>query len=274
MKIIILTAIVALFLAGGSSKGQGSLSSSLLDSPELQMRVKNIDDFINRFNFSRDEKGNLIQYDSSMRLKRERALLWLCSEPLVKRWYVADSASELKPRPGTSNLLAGFVKTAALDSLPRFLSYTQEWSAEATCSATYNGKPATLQLWMSMTTDTVRQGLQWVIDSVAAPFLSLPAHQTTRLNPVSHNLNFMELGKTCEVNPAAFPSFASADFRYDSRAVLFWLITHRMLKIEFVTHLKFHFRQIPGYHFTVENETAQGAHGGWLITDLKTIPSK
>lgn len=241
-----------------------------LDADYYQLRVKHIEDFMNRFNYTQDARGEFLHYTDSLKNQRAGLIFTLFSKPLIQQYFERDSLGNWLAYTTGINIMERFIKQVALDSVPQFLQLDgNNWMAENKCRVKYKGKPDSITLFMSFKYDSSQQLSNWVIDSCAAPFLVIKATNKINLSPVSHNMNFMQIGKASEFNPDDFSALAYNGFKPDNLSVLFYAIKNRILSIEYVEETTFNFWQIPGYYFTVKNIPENSAHSGWLISSIK-----
>lgn len=247
-----------------------------LDDDYYQLRVKHVEDFINRFNYAFDARGNKTFYNDTLKDNRAFEILKLFSKPILEKYCEMGDEGQIIYKKGKDNLLENFIQTVALDSVPLMLTFTSnKWMAENNCKVKYKGKVENITLFMGFEYHTQQGTGKWVIDSCQIPFIDISQANKNQLSPVSHNMNFMGLGKTAETNPEEFPGFASINYKPDYLSVLFFLIKSKQLVFENVEKSTFHFRQIPGFYFAVENVKENSAHSGWLITRFeKTIEKK
>lgn len=243
--------------------------STDLDGDYYQLRVKNIEDFINRFNYTQDARGNTIKYADSLKNDRAKMIFFLFSNEIIYQNYRKDTTTKdtLKFK---KNIISDFINDVSLDTTPVFLKFIDaRWVAEAVCAVKYNGKPDSIKLFLSLVYDKRIQGVKWVIDSCVAQCLDISPKDTIGISPVSHNMNFMDIGKASDFYPEKIAGFAFNNYKPDYLSILFFAIKQKILKIDFVKSITFHFEQVPGYSFSVINYNTASAHSGWLISDIK-----
>ncbi|MGV8136010.1 MAG: hypothetical protein AB2L20_12405 [Mangrovibacterium sp.] len=250
-------------------------SPANLDDDYYQLRVKHVEDFINRFNYHYDARGNKTYYNDTLKDQRAFEIIKLFSKSLLERYCETGDEGQIIYKNEEENLLEKFIQTVALDSVPLLLTFTsKDWIAENKCLVKYKGKVDTITLFMGFEFDALQGTGKWAIDSCRIPFIDISPANKVQLSPVSHNMNFMGLGKTVETNPEEFPGFAAKNYRPDYLSILFFLIKSKQLVFEYVEKSIYHFRQIPGYYFAVENVKESSAHSGWLITRLEKTNEK
>ncbi len=225
-----------------------------------QQRVKVLDEFWQRFNGTHNLEGKRIAYDSVL---RQQAVAGLFEQGYVRQ---ADTALR--------RVLVRFVQTVAADSALRLAYHDSVWYAELHCKATLKGKAEKLILYLQ-TAKTPQGYAKWTIRQAVSPFLAL-AYQDSSLSltPVSHNLNFMQVGRMTKENRQNIAALAHAEYSPDPLSVFFYLVRNAELQIDYVEKIKYHFLQIPNYVFTVEHFERAGSNVGWLIGSVQAADSK
>jgi hypothetical protein len=264
MKKIILSVLcnlAYLCVACGQNIVQSNLQNSIQDSlyeQQLKLRVKQVDEFLARFNYEIDHEGKKVEN----RLDRERRKKQLVS--LIDRnyWHKKDSLR----RKNISN----FMEQVCGDSSKIWLIslYDPNFYAKATCKVKYLGKDETLLLTLKIVRDA-KQNVRWVIEAAQAPFLEIvPKDSTKSISPVNHELNFMQLAQITEQDASNIATYTDQNFRANQLSILLYLIKNKQLKIEFVKDISFHFLQIPNYIFIVEHKERTVGNTGWLMTEI------
>jgi hypothetical protein len=243
-----------------------------LDDIYFQNRVKNIEDFINRFNYRQDAGGNLISYSDSLKFQRKKVILSLFSNELISQYYSIDSLGNIKSKSANDNLVENFLNFVVLDTIPQFLEMINtKWEAEAHCAAKFKGKNTSVLLHLNLVYNEIIHGAKWVIRSCESPCLSIISKDSIVLSPISHNMNFMDIGKAGDLYPDQMISFAFDGFKPDDLSLFFFAVKNKLLKVDYISDLSFHFFQIPGYKFTVKNYILANSHSGWLISGIDKI---
>lgn len=262
IKQILLVGIVFVSIQGfGQGAGQVTQYTNL-DSEYFQMKVKNIDDFIGRFNFEKDPEGKTLVYADSLKNKRRLLFASLFDQTLLQN--MKDSA-EMKT-------IADFLKTVLDGPKPiLFDYYSQKWYAEASCPALLNAKKANISFFLR----TVRnkQGdTKWVIYDARGSFLDFGDNNPeVFIGPVAHNLNFLDISKTTQANPRNFINLLPGDYKPDRLSVVNYLVNTKALKLESIDLLQFHVTQVAGFYFKIENIRRASSNSGWLITSVKKL---
>ena len=206
----------------------------------------------------------------------------------TKRFYPEDSLFQNeKLRRGFVSILfdnqtAGispelkneFISTLLSPNFPQYLVFHKPgWIAEVDAVFSYKGKKENVTFIMKIQPEGL--GYEWVIDQVIFdPFKDLfnkevgPAKDF--LHPLSHELGFMNMRRAFQdsANPESFtPSSYSPDYL----AIFLFEMKQNNLRFETVNSLKFHFFQIGGWYFEVNQFNRPGYNTGWLISNLMRL---
>lgn len=246
--------------------------TEVLDSDYLQLRVKTIEDFINRFNYSQDAHGNFLEYHDSLRNDRVKEILYLFSKKLLKENYKNCILDNMLNDTSKNNVIKTFIDTVTKTKHNKYIDLVDtEWYAEIIYNASYFKKKEPVTLFMSLKYDDEFAGISWFVDSCRASFLKIIPDDTLRVSPVSHNMNFMHVSKLMKYNYRNISSIASKKFRSDILSILFYEIYNKRLILNNIDNVKFHFKQISGFYFVVEELKSEEQHSGWLITKINKI---
>lgn len=260
--------LIALFFISSVLRSQVSIGT-YLDSDYFQQRVKTLDDFMLRFNYEQDPSGETLIYNDSLKNERVSLIKGLFDKDFINFAIYIDSINN---NDSAKNEIIRFVTKVAIDTPYCLLNYySEKWYAEVNCEILYKGKLDSIFLFLKTEVNENMES-KWVIDSCVASFLDVvPADTNIKIGPVNHNLNFMELSKMSRNYPEYASNFASKDFKQDPVSIFFFLVKNKYLEIKFVKNIIYHFYQIPGYYFKVENIKRTDMNSGWLITDLKRL---
>jgi len=235
------------------------------DESKLYAESKQVNQFFRRFNGEEDEKGN--RYYPKDRQYR--------SEKLRKKYLSIlfdESNTSIKPE-----LKIEFVKEVLAKGESSILDFhANSWFSEVQTTFTQNGKDIPITLFMELEKD--HQGYKWVINKVFADaFVPYFVRDTTKvgrfLHPLSHELDFMNLRKSFSEGDS-ISQFTVKRFRPDHLSVFLYEIKKGNLKYKTVNEVKFHFFQIDGWYFELNDFNRPGYNTGWLIGNLVKLNSK
>ncbi len=217
--------------------------------------VKQIDEFFERFN---NENTLIKRY-----LSNHYSQLEVSREELLKSLFNFQSPY-IRPEEALR-----FIEQVHQQENPLRLSfYDDKWFAKVKASVLYEGKERELFLLMSVQEEQ-NGGSKWVIEEVFADFLLAPAvkDSTAFLNPMSHATDFMGLNKVFE-NPEKVKGYLSSDYQDDQLPKLVMELQNKKVSFREVEDISYHFLQVDGWIFTVEDFQRQEKNAGWLINRL------
>lgn len=237
--------------------GQGvGLTShhSLLDERALQLRVKQIEEFMARFVHPIDAEARPIP-----RLDDEK-LFRAGIENLVEKSYHQKHRA----------LVSSF-SDAIHKKRPRLRFTDDFWYAELDCGVKYKGKSQAIKLYLRVEhIDGLKY--KWVLVSAKGDCLELLPKRSNPgliISPVEHEVNFMSLVDLLNTAPADGMNYSFKNHQVDQLLVFFSLMRAGVLTFEGVRDIRYHFFQAPGYIFRVGHYERQGSNVGWLIDDIR-----
>jgi len=234
-------------------------------------QVKQVNEFIERFN--NNDSTLLKKYTgdntSVSPLSRERLILSLFNAE-KKDWDKTEVKS--------------FVKIVDDKTNPRFLSlYGNKWYASLNCDINCKGRRENAILNLKLIR-LPSNGYKWIITAVSAKFLNtamqagainqamitIPAavDKTTSLNPMSHGTDFMDIYQvnTDKKNIANYfdevQNLDAATQRFIQESI------NNNAQITRVNNITYHFNQIDGWAFDIQQYNRQTRNSGWLISKL------
>jgi len=227
---------------------------SSIDDLAFQQRVKQLDEFFKRFNYTHDVAGKPVQMDTLLRKKYVLSLF--------DRSYLQKASAERR------STVMRFVESL-IDSSRQIAFTNSDWYAEALCQVKYKGKAQKILVMLKTEQDS-SGNQRWAIASVKMPFLDLqPKDSTQFLTPVSHELNFMQLSQATNSGKDNITAFKAKQASINPLGVFFYLVGVGELQISIVEKITYHFLQVPNYIFTVEHFERSGGNVGWLISSLQ-----
>ena len=233
---------------------------------KLTIRVKQLDEFMNRFNYERDIYNQDLVADDSLVFKRQLYLL-----SLFDRNYLNEAQLDT----GLEQQITTFLDLVTDTAQPRFIRFHDgQWHAEGEAVFSYGGKEYTARVTLQTALDSAENS-KWVLTGFqAAKFSLTPVDtQTYRaLSPVSHELNFGKLAKVTETDAQNILRYTSESYTPDYLSIALFLIQTGQLKIQYFKTVKYYFAQVPGYVFEVRNFDRNTYNSGWLISCLYPQP--
>lgn len=220
----------------------------------LKGRVKQIDEFMARFNMTETWDGKKIT-DRSDTVFRKKYL------------YTLFDYAKFRNSGGTfSDVATQFVEDVARqDCQLRYEDST--WAAEVTCSTKLG------QLKLILHTEKVRQGeYKWVVSNAYGDMfdVGIPSPSSKAfISPVEHEVGFVGLLSMGKGRRNMAGLMDRHTYSPDRLSMLAALMGNGLLPIMSINKVRFHFYSVPGYGFTVEMVEKKGEYNtGWLITKL------
>lgn len=252
--------VPALVLALSPAFGQ--LADDMEDETRFYAQTKQVNQFFRRFNGEENEKGD--RYYPDDRQYRNTKL----RKKYIAMLFDGGNASF------SNDLKAEFAKDVIDKDKPGILDFhAPGLTAELHTIFTVAGKDQPVTMFMELEPDHL--GYKWVISNVYSDvFATYFKRDTTRigqfLHPMSHELAFMNLRKAF-MNPDSVAQFASKKYVPDYLTLFLYELRRGTIKFKYVSDVKFHFFQIPGWYFELAEFNRPGYNTGWLISNLVKI---
>ena len=226
-------------------------------------QVKNIDDFIGRFNA-----------DSDHAVVKSFAELY--PEEKGYRSRILISLFDLRKPDLDSTLIRTFVDVITKGGESRELSvYDNDWYAQLQCRVKYKGNIEDMTIAMQLE-KTEDYSSKWVIRGVHGDFLKTPisASDNRSFHPASDGVDFMNLRNLFKADKSQIRSYLYKDYKLSALD----LFVHELLagNVEFdqLSDISYHFLQLDGWAFVVDKQSREDLNSGWLIRDLIRITDK
>jgi hypothetical protein len=245
-----------------SGQGLGS-PGTIKDDGQFAASTKQMNQFFRRFNGEESIDGTKRFYLGDSLFQNEK----------LRRGFVSilfdSQTSGISPE-----LKNEFISTLLSPNFPQYLVFHKPgWIAEVDAVFSYKGKKENVTFIMKIQPEGL--GYEWVIDQVIfEPFKDLfnkpVGPDKDFLHPLSHELGFMNMRRAFQdsENPESFtPSSYSPDYL----AIFLFEMKQNNLRFETVNSLKFHFFQIGGWYFEVNQFNRPGFNTGWLISNLMRL---
>ncbi|MBE9468626.1 MAG: hypothetical protein IMY72_09970 [Bacteroidetes bacterium] len=261
MKKLLLYFIFCIFFSS-------SLQSQIIADKNIEkiygIKVKQFNEFLNRFNYKTDFKGNLIDSVFLSKISRAYYLKMLFNEE--------DTRIESK-NTDYLNRINEFITDVTTSEI--FMNkYSDRIIAEVKSNINYKGKKKEVYIFLNQ--EIVEPDmLKWVISDVDADFLYEIKIDTTNrfLSPSSNETNFISLRRALKEKDFAY-QYAHKDFNIDLLSIFFYEIKTGNIKVNQVNEITYHIFDIPGWYITVREFNRDTENSGWLIEDLKKNSEK
>ena len=263
LHICFILGFIALF-CHNSAFAQYNLGADKLDATALFAQTKQLTQFFRRFNGEEDAKGNKLDTNSIQ-----------YRNPRLRK----DFLSILFDNKNTSikdNLKSQFIKDVTNEQNKKFLNFRgNNWFAEVNAVFTYQNRPVNILIYLELEQSGL--GYEWVISNVYFDsFSQLFFHPNTSdkalsfLHPMSHEIDFMNLRKAF-ADPKLIDYYAPKDYTPDYLTLFFMEIKEGHLLYKTINTVKFHFLQIDGWYFEVNNFNRSGFNSGWLVSAMLKV---
>lgn len=221
--------------------------------------VASMDEFMSRFNGDESKPG--IEADS---LNHIYNIIHLFDSNIAKR---VESVDTLKKE------MMDFATTVDHWEQRLALKDSHAWG-EAVCRMKYKKKVIKVTLLMHL--DSIGNGRsRWGIDGVKGlKEAGIYTNNLLTISPIDHETHFISLEDFFELNKDLIPSLRTRRHTIDELSLLMGLAMAGDIQFEYVEELKFHFLEVPGYAFCVEEIGRDGYNSGWLITRFEKLGEK
>lgn len=260
MRIIKL--VFAIFIASISVvSGQGIGSpGTIKDDGRFAASTKQVNQFFRRFNAEESVDGTVRLYPGDPDYHNVQL-----RQGFIQILFDNQTSSISK------TVKDDFIKTVLSPVYPQYINFHQEgWIAEVEAEFIFKGKRESTTLILKLQPE--RMGYEWVIDAVIfPPFKNLfnkPIGEAKDfLHPLSHELDFMNLRKAFQDSNLP-EAFTESSFKPDYLTLFLYEMKQNNIRFETVKDVKFHFFQIDGWYFEVNQFNRPGFNTGWLISNL------
>lgn len=260
MRIIKLVfAILIASISVVSGQGIGS-PGTIKDDGRFAASTKQVNQFFRRFNAEESVDGNVRFYPGDSLYH---------SVPLRKGFIQIlfdNQTTSIK-----NELKTEFINSVLSPVYPQYINFHQEgWIAEVEAEFTFKGKRESTTLILKLQPE--RMGYEWVIDAVIFPpfknlFNKPVGAEKDFLHPLSHELDFMNLRRAFQDSNLP-EAFTETSFKPDYLTLFLYELKQNNIRFETVKDVKFHFFQIDGWYFEVNQFNRPGFNTGWLISNL------
>ena len=226
--------------------------------PNMILQVKQLDEFVKRFNYEQDFSGKKITAQFKNQFPRDKYISLLFNNQ--DKRILQESAEYF-------TTIEQFIKDITIGKGLYIAKHSTQIYAVAKCKLIYKGKSvkATLILNREVTTNYAK----WVIRKVDAEFLNLPNKKDVinSLAPNSHETDFISLKKAMD-KKVNLSSLSPKDFKYNQLSTFLYLISKGELKFQYVEKIKYLILDIPNWVITVQEYKRDSDNSGWLINNV------
>lgn len=211
--------------------------------------IKMIDEFMARFNLK------------EVLVTPEQDSLWRYHN----RIFLFDEATYM----ANDSLANEVISMIENDSITLHFS-DANWTATATCQVKYDGKIDTIQLILQPQIRK-KNWYKWVIvDAYGDMFQLKPKTKSEHfyISPTDNELNFMSLADITQKNYRNITEYATNGYEPDRLSVFYTLVYLKLLRINYVIDLTYHFELPCDHSFDVRYFNRDSKNSGWLIYQI------
>jgi hypothetical protein len=232
-------------------------------------QVKQIDEFMDRFNNA--------DYTPIRRYLREEYNL-----DEVNRLDLVRSLFNLEKDDWNQEEVVNFLSQINDSVPPPYLDfYDKDWYAELNCQGFHHQDTVDFTLILTLEVDQETKASRWIINSVQGDFLPTDTaalafgvdttyDASKTLNPASFGTDFMALVDALK-DTANLEGYVAPQDISRSLVSFMNLLYQRDLIFKQVNHITYHFLQIDGWIFQVQDFHRQSTNSGWLINSLLAV---
>lgn len=226
--------------------------------PNMVLQVKQLDEFVNRFNYEQDFYGKKITPEFKKQFPRDKYISLLFNNQ--DKRIIQNSAEYF-------SLIEQFIRDVSKGDGQYIAKHSTEIYAVADCKLIYKGK--TEKAMFILNREVTENYAKWVIRKVDATFLDLlqKGEATGSLPPNSHETNFISLKKTLD-KKNNFSSITQKPFQYNQLSTFLYLISTGELKFQYVEKLKYLVLDIKEWAIAVQEYKRDTENSGWLISNI------
>ena len=245
------------------------LSQTLITKTErnYHLNVKQFNEFVDRFNYKTDFKGNKIDSTFKSKISREKYLDLL--------FNVEDSRliqNDLNYSDAYAKLKNEFVHEVVTNDC--FIDkYSVKIIAEAKSQVTYNNNPVEVCVFLNQ--EIIDNGVKWVLLSVKADFLNVLKQDTVLLRfipPTSNETNFISLKRAFD-DKSYQHYYSYHGYTFDPLSAFLFAVNNGSIQFQYVNEIVYHILDIPGWKIKIKEFNRNTENSGWLIDDIYRIES-
>jgi hypothetical protein len=241
--------------------GQGLGSpGTIKDDGRLSASTKQLNQFFRRFNAEESSNGEVRYYPEDS----------LYHNMPLRKGFI-QILFDNQTSPISKELKTQFINTVLSSSYPQYINFhRQGWYSEVRSQFIYKGKREAVTIILKLQPE--RLGYEWVFDAVSfMPFKNLfnkpIGSEKDFLHPLSHELGFMNLRRAFQDSKTP-EAYTKTDYDPDYLTLFLYEMKLGNLRFDTVSDVKFHFFQIEGWYFEVNQFNRPGFNTGWLISNL------
>lgn len=248
--------VVGILLMSNICRSQ--ILTTVIDETALQFRVKQVDEFFQRFNYEVTYTGEKTSDSRNSEQGRKNLITLVNTDKFMTSNHELDS------------LANDFIEYVLENNVEIHYADTC-WHAEAMTSIICEGKRHNATLVFK--TENIKDVIyHWVITDVQSPlFSSFPPAPKGHLNisPAEHGVGFISVPESVNLNRDAVATVMPKGYKRDILNIFDYLMASGKTKLGPITKVLFRFN-IGKYSFVLEHiEKEKGYNQGWLINNIE-----
>jgi len=255
--------VCVVFLTGSSLFSQVLTNQQKEQEDIFVARIKQFNEFADRFNLKTDFDGNTADSVFKARMPRERMipLLFDLNDPRIQ-------PSEKEYSEAYIRIKEEFVEEVTKKNILLY-KYSPGIIAEARARVIFKGEPQQIRLFLVQEI-VGNNSVKWVLCSAKGDILNIFKTDTSMVRfipPSSNETDFINLKRALE-DTDYLQYYASQDYEPDFLTLFFYYIKAGIIKYEYVEEVVYHIIDIPGWYLRVKEFNRNELNSGWLITDI------
>jgi len=231
-----------------NTNAQVDIVSDYPNRSDIILRVKQVDEFIHRFNFN-EKKIDLTQI------------------PVTRRSEIIPLLVEETYNKENAQVLQNFINASIKSPLISF--YDDNWYAVVKCEGVYNRKTVRLNLVLQVEAFQ-NHSSKWVLTGVNAPFLEIDAECTDPsklISPSNNEVGFIGLQRIFE-DKENITAYSLTTYEPDYLSILLHEVKAGRFIFKKSLVSKYYFTQVQDWVFVLEHFNRSGNNSGWLISEV------
>lgn len=226
------------------------------------LQVKQLNEFIDRFNYKNDFFGKPIDNNFIEQFPKEKYLPLLFDNEDKRTIKGSSEYSETYLKTKEQ-----FINQVLNNNLFKIDKLSGKTYAVANCIITYKGKTNKTKILLKK--HIAKNFVKWVIMDVYFESLNLEKNpgKLNSLPPNSGETNFIGLSKALNAKEN-YHNLLSPDFEYNQTSVFLFLASTNQIKFQYVKDLTFIFTDIDGWLIEVKEFNRDTQNSGWLISNI------
>lgn len=222
----------------------------------LFFQVKQLDQFIARFNSNENADGIRINAKNTSQEDRAKVLASLFNMELLENNAFKHKALK-------------FIGEVTGSGIRNLSFYDKDYFATIDCQVLYKDKKERLTLTLVVEGDADK-GVKWAIIGAQGDFLQTKSIKTSNgiIPPTNHEVEFVHLLEIFN-GKNDISNYISEKHQTNQLDVLAYVLKNDGLKMVSTSIPTYHFLQIPGWVFTVDFYNRNSRNSGWLISHLE-----